>query len=247
MLTCGGADTDCAVTSGNNSSRQRLPQCPASHRSHSGKQSSVGDKSYPRTLPTDNRGEGLGESTAYDFRVAEYPRCKFRRDSSPATLCGEAPKRNGIQARLRLKFSGLSVILSARKLEKPNPEALIFGTRNNTPLSRRNLMRRQLTPTCDTLELKGVNWHWLRHANATLLDSVGTPISTTQALLGHSSPEITREIYLHSVPADARNAVEKVEKLIKDAKSESEQGGQIIGPNRTQLLETVELASTLIQ
>jgi integrase len=108
-------------------------------------------------------------------------------------------------------------------------------------------MRRQLTPTCEAIGLQGVNWHWLRHANATLLDSVGTPISTTQALLGHSSPEITREIYLHSVPADARNAVEKVEKFIEDAKSESEQGGQIIGPNRTQLLETAELASTLIQ
>ncbi len=108
-------------------------------------------------------------------------------------------------------------------------------------------MRRQLTPTCDALGLKGVNWHWLRHANATLLDSVGTPISTTQSLLGHSSPQITREIYLHSVPADARNAVEKVEKLIENAKSESERGDQIIGPNRTQLLETAELASTLIQ
>ena len=56
-----------------------------------------------------------------------------------------------------------------------------------------------------------------------------------------------RDIYLHSVPADARNAVEKVEKFIEDAKSESEQGGQIIGPNRTQLLENAELASTLIQ
>ena len=108
-------------------------------------------------------------------------------------------------------------------------------------------MRRQLTPTCDVIGLKGVNWHWLRHANATLLDSVGTPISTTQALLGHSSPEITREIYLHSVPADARNAVEKVEKLIENAKSESDGVSETVGPNRTQLLETAELASTLIQ
>ena len=44
----------------------------------------------------------------------------------------------------------------------------------------------------------------IKVANATLLDSVGTPLSTTQALLGHSLPEITREIYLHSIPADAR-------------------------------------------
>ena len=36
-------------------------------------------------------------------------------------------------------------------------------------------------------------------------------MGTVQALLGHSSPEINREVYLHSIPADARTAVEKVE------------------------------------
>ena len=104
-------------------------------------------------------------------------------------------------------------------------------------------MRRQLTPTCKKIALDGVNWHWLRHANATLLDSVGTPLSTTQALLGHASPEITREIYLHSIPADAKGAVEKIEKLVEEAKAESE----VIGPNRTQVLETAEVITPLIQ
>jgi len=125
--------------------------------------------------------------------------------------------------------------------------ALSFAARTGKPLSRRNLMNRQLTPTCATLGMDGVNWHWFRHANATLLDSVGTPLSTTQALLGHASPEITREIYLHSVPADARSAVEKVEKAVENAKAESEGQSEIIGPNRTQVLEEAELASPLIQ
>jgi hypothetical protein len=63
-----------------------------------------------------------------------------------------------------------------------------------------------------------VSWHWLRHANATLLDAVGTPLGTLQALLGHWSSEITREVYLHSIPADARKAVEKVEDEALDMK-----------------------------
>src|SRR5205809_1900490 len=58
----------------------------------------------------------------------------------------------------------------------------------------------------------------MRHANATLLDAVGTPLGTVQALLGHSSSEITREVYLHSISADARTAVEKVEDLLKRPK-----------------------------
>ena len=82
--------------------------------------------------------------------------------------------------------------------------------------------------------LTGVNWHWLRHANATLLDAVGTPLGTVQALLGHSSAEITREIYLHSLPADARAAVQKVEDLL-------------IGPKSTQVVEIQKNGSLLIQ
>jgi hypothetical protein len=35
-----------------------------------------------------------------------------------------------------------------------------------------------------------------------------------QALLGHSAPEITREIYLQAIPEEQRRAVESVEKLL---------------------------------
>jgi integrase len=115
-------------------------------------------------------------------------------------------------------------IFSARKHADTNPDGLVFSTRKGSPLSRRNLLNRKLSPACKQLGLEGVNWHWLRHANATLLDAVGTPLGTVQALLGHSSSEITREVYLHSVPADARSAVEKVENLL-------------IGPKWTQVSE----------
>ena len=100
---------------------------------------------------------------------------------------------------------------------------MIFAARNGAPLSRRNLLNRQLRPACRALGLTGANWHWLRHANPTLLDSVGAPLGTVQALLGHSSSELTRETYIESVPADARKAVEGVEKLLGAR-------GSLIGP-----------------
>ena len=45
-----------------------------------------------------------------------------------------------------------------------------------------------------------------------MLDSVGTPLGTM--LLGHSTPEITREIYLHAIPEEQRRTVESVERLV---------------------------------
>ena len=110
----------------------------------------------------------------------------------------------------------------------------LFATRDGSPFDRHNLTRRQLKSTCRKLGLEGVSWHWLRHANATLLDAVGTPLGTVQALLGHSSSEITREVYLHSIPADARKAVEKVEEKLNRLKL-------------TQVRETWGNGSSLIQ
>ena len=62
----------------------------------------------------------------------------------------------------------------------------------------------------------------------------GTPLGTVQSLLGHSSPEITRGTYIHSLPAGAKEAVQKVEDLLT-------------GPKRTQIVEIHKMASSLIQ
>ena len=93
-------------------------------------------------------------------------------------------------------------------------DTLVFSNREGKPLDRRNLLARDIAPACKRLGLPKVSWHSFRHCNATLLDSIGTPLGTVQALLGHSTPEITRSIYLHAVPEDQRRAVENLERLI---------------------------------
>jgi len=93
-------------------------------------------------------------------------------------------------------------------------KALVFATREGLPLERWNLLRKHLKPAAKKLGLPGVTWHLLRHSHATMLDSVGTPIGTMQSLLGHSTPDITREIYLHAIPEEQRRAVESVERLV---------------------------------
>src|SRR5208337_4132373 len=93
-----------------------------------------------------------------------------------------------------------------------DPTALVFATREGLPLDRRNLLRKHVKPAAKKLGFTGVTWHLLRHSYATMLDGVGTPVGTMQSLLGHSAPEITREIYLHAIPEEQRRAVESVER-----------------------------------
>jgi integrase len=101
-----------------------------------------------------------------------------------------------------------------------DPSTLVFSTRTGSTLDRRTLLSRQLKPAAKAVGLGNVTWHLLRHSNATLHDSIGTPLGTVQALLGHSSSEITRQVYLHSLAADRRTAAEKLEAHLIGPKSD---------------------------
>jgi len=178
-------------------------------------------------------GLRIGELLALRWRDVDLESGVLRVTRSVYEGHFDEPKTARSRRSVPLGAESMKTLL-ARKPEGANPEGLIFSTRTGTAFERHNLSYKQLRPTCKKLRLTGVSWHWLRHANATLLDAVGTPLGTVQALLGHSSAEITREIYLHSLPADARTAVQKVEDLL-------------IGPKWTQVVEIPETGSTLIQ
>ena len=125
--------------------------------------------------------------------------------------------------------SRAALVLAGRRSECNNAGDLVFSTRQGQPLSRHNLLRRQLRPVCNKLGFYGITWHSLRHSHATLLDAVGAPLGTVQALLGHSTSEITREVYLHAIPDDQRRAVAGVESLVFES-------------NRTQTDSTLAVA-----
>ena len=178
-------------------------------------------------------GLRIGELLALCWRDVDLERCLLRVTQSVYEGHFDAPKSQRSRRSVPLGAKSIE-ILSARKPAGVDPDALVFSTGTGTPFDRHNLVNRQLKPTCKKLGLTGVGWHWLRHAHATLLDAVGTPLGTVQALLGHSSSEITREVYLHSIPADAQAAVQKVEDLL-------------IGPKLTQVVEIEKTGSRLIQ
>ena len=105
----------------------------------------------------------------------------------------------------------VAILSERRKAGFVEPSTLVFSSRTGSTLDRRTLLSRQLKPAAKAAGLGNVTWHLLRHSNATLHDSLGTPLGTVQALLGHSSSEITRQVYLHSLPQDRRLAAEKLE------------------------------------
>ena len=121
-------------------------------------------------------GMRIGEVLALRWRDVDLESGRIRIRQTVYEGHFDEPKTKRSNRSIPLGPKGLES-LSNLKPDGSCPEALVFATRTGTPLSRRNLMKRQLAPACKKIGLEGVNWHWLRHANATLLDSVGTPLT----------------------------------------------------------------------
>lgn len=63
--------------------------------------------------------------------------------------------------------------------------------------------------------LPEVNFHGLRHTNATLLISQGVDVTTVSKRLGHARTSTTTDIYSHSLRKTDKEAADKLENLFK--------------------------------
>jgi len=76
------------------------------------------------------------------------------------------------------------------------------------------VLKRHVLPAAERAGIeKRIGWHSFRRTLATLLQSSGASVKTTQELLRHSSPVMTLGIYAKAVTADKRNAQDAVAAL----------------------------------
>ena len=57
---------------------------------------------------------------------------------------------------------------------------------------------------------RSIDVHSLRRTFGTMLARAGVPLTTTQRLMRHSTPELTAKLYIDVEPIDMSQAVEKL-------------------------------------
>jgi integrase len=96
---------------------------------------------------------------------------------------------------------------------------LIFTTETGRPLSMDNFRQRVLNPILqelgireklDRLNVLRCGNYAFRHMNATLMDTINTPMKTRQKRLGHAQIETTLKHYTHAIDADDRLAADRI-------------------------------------
>jgi integrase len=94
------------------------------------------------------------------------------------------------------------------------PDDLVFCARNGAPINRRNLLKRHLKPTLEKLKLPHCTFHELRHLHSSLSMRTGASPEVTRDNMGHSTVDVTQNIYTGTWWAQRAAAVEGISNLI---------------------------------
>jgi integrase len=146
--------------------------------------------------------QSLEQTRAAGLRFKEPKTTRGRRSITLAPSVVTCLQEHRIaQLELRMKLG----------LGKPADDALVFATFDGNPRTPDGLTR-QFSEAMDTVGLRHVGLHTLRHTHASMLIKAGEDILTVSRRLGHSSAAITLGVYGHLISSKdgAAAAVEAV-------------------------------------
>lgn len=89
----------------------------------------------------------------------------------------------------------------------------VFTTPEGTEIRREWLLRRSLRPLLKAAKVPEIRFHDLRHSCATLLLSEGVHPKIVQERLGHSSIQMTMDVYSHALPSMQEDSSAKLDRL----------------------------------
>ena len=107
-------------------------------------------------------------------------------------------------------------------LGKPlEPTDLVFSHPDGRPI-RPDSVTRAFHAIAESVELRRVRLHDLRHAHATILPQQGVHPKIVQERLGHSSVFTTLDIYSHVLPGLQEAAARKFDEGLEGAPAEEQ-------------------------
>jgi integrase len=166
---------------------------------------------YILTLDGLRAGEVLGlkwDDIDLERRLLHIRRSAWYGQLQPA-------KSEASETRLPIPESLVAVLKNYRAQWKPNPQNLLFVTRNGRPPSSNKVVEYHLWSLLDALGIPRCGLHAFRHSHTALLLDSGANPKVAQRQLRHSDARTTLEIYGHIVGDAHREAVEKVAAVLE--------------------------------
>ena len=109
----------------------------------------------------------------------------------------QTPKSKSSMRRIDIPEKLAHEIEKWRLASRPNDQDLVFPNTQGRPACHDNVVKRHFEPALKRAGFRHVSFHSLRHTNASMRISAGQNIKYIQTQLGHSSIQITLDIYGH--------------------------------------------------
>jgi integrase len=121
------------------------------------------------------------------------------------------PKTDAGSRQIPLSETALQLLVEWKALvNSADPEVLVFGTREGTPISPNNVLRRSIFPACSRLGLPHATWLTFRRTYSSWSHDKGVPGKVVAQLMGHTNVDTTLNVYTQVLDGSVRDAVEKV-------------------------------------
>ena len=172
---------------------------------------------YPFLLAALRTGMRLGELLAlewrdldFDTRVIHVRRARVA--GRMTTTKNKTRRRVDMSLKLAEELRRLRTARKREALKAGSPLAeTVFLTAAGEPVDGDNFRRRVFQPLLVAAKVPVVRIHDLRHTFASLLIQNGESLAYVRDQLGHSSIQVTVDIYGHLVPGANRAAVDRLD------------------------------------
>jgi integrase len=124
------------------------------------------------------------------------------------------PKSNRSVATVPMPEPLAELLANNRASWRPNEKRLLFSNRRGNPYSANKLVQKKLWPILDALLIPRCGMHAFRHGHGSLLHSSGASLKVAQVQLRHADASTTSRYYLHVIPSEQRDAVERVARIL---------------------------------
>jgi integrase len=101
-----------------------------------------------------------------------------------------------------------------RTANRDNPYGLLFTNKNGGPVDPNNFVKRRFVPALKAAGLGHMRFHDLRHCYGSLKIEQDENLKYVQTQMGHSSIQVTLDIYSHLLKKSNPAAAEKTDALI---------------------------------
>ena len=152
-----------------------------------------------------------GELLALRWKAVDESTASIRVSEAVYEGHFDSPKTAAGNRTVPLSERMLELLLDWKaRVRQTDPEDLVFGTRNGTPVSSNNLIRRQIQPTCEKLGLPRCTWLTFRRTFSSWSHQSGIPDKVIAELMGHANVYTTLNVYTQVMDESRRTAAGKI-------------------------------------